>query len=80
MKKPQKIGTHTRQQQKKENKRLARRQKKHNGDNFRRYLAVRSALSQFYPGEPTGNLARRLNTMAWLISGIVGSKRVNYRR
>ncbi len=78
MKKPQKRGTPTRQQQKKENKRLARRKKKHKGDNFRRYQAVRSALRQFYPGEPSGNLARRLNTMAWLISGIVGSKRVNY--
>jgi hypothetical protein len=39
---------------------------------------VRSALRQFYPVEPKGNLARHLNTLAWMISGIVGSKRVNY--
>jgi hypothetical protein len=57
---------------------LARRSKKHSGDNFRRYLAVRDALKQFYPGEPTGNLARHLNTLVWMISGIVGSKRTNY--
>lgn len=57
---------------------MARRGKKHGGDNFRRYLAVRAALKQFYPGEPTGNLARHLNTLAWMISGIVGSKRTNY--
>ncbi len=78
MKKPQKTGNPTRQQRKKENKRLARRHKKYNGDNFRRYQAVRFALRQFYPVEPKGNLARHLNTMAWMISGIVGSKRVNY--
>jgi len=78
MKKPPKTGTPTRQQRKKESKRLACRHKKHTGDNFRRYQAVRSALRQFYPGEPTGNLARHLNTMAWMISGIVGGKRVNY--
>jgi hypothetical protein len=78
MKKPQKTGSPSQQQRKKESKRLVRRHKKHNGDNFRRYLAVRSALRQFYPGEPTGNLARHLNTMAWMISGIVGSKRTNY--
>ena len=57
---------------------MARRSKKHGGDNFRRYLAVRAALKQFYPGEPTGNLARHLNTLAWMISGIVGSQRTNY--
>ena len=57
---------------------MARRGKKHNGDNFRRYLVVRDALKQFYRGEPTGNLARHLNTLAWMISGIVGSKRTNY--
>lgn len=77
MPKPQKSGSHSRNQRKKEAKRLARR-KKHNGDNYRRYLAVRSALKRFYPEEPTGNLARHLNTLAWLISGIVGSKRTNY--
>lgn len=78
MPKPQKTGSLTRQQRKKEAKQLARRNKKEGGDNFRRYVAVRAALKQFYPGEPTGDLARHLNTLAWLISGIVGSKRTNY--
>ncbi len=82
MPKPQKTGSRTRHQRKKETKRLKRQRqsKKYNGDNFRRYLAVRDALKQFYPGEPKGNLARHLNTLAWLISGIVGSKRTNYSK
>lgn len=78
MSKPQKTGSRTRHQHKQEAKRLVRRSKKHSSDNFRRYLAVRTALKQFYPGEPSGNLARHLNTLAWMISGIVGSKRTNY--
>src|SRR5215467_1375881 len=43
-------------------------------DNLRRYHAIRSALTHAYPTQPTGNLARHLNTLAALISGIVGSK------
>jgi len=43
-------------------------------DNLRRYHAIRNALTQAYPAQPTGNLARHLNTLAALISGIVGSK------
>ena len=43
----------------------------------RRYRAVRQALDGLYPAVPTGNLARHLNTLAGLISGIVGSRRVN---
>ena len=43
-------------------------------DNLRRYCAIRNALKQGYPAPPTGNLARHLNTLAALISGIVGSK------
>ncbi len=43
-------------------------------DNLRRYRAIRKALTQCYPGEPTGNMARHLNTLAGFISGIVGSK------
>jgi len=43
-------------------------------DNLRRYHAIRNALVQAYPAPPTGNLARHLNTLAALISGIVGSK------
>jgi hypothetical protein len=47
-------------------------------DNARRYRAVRTALKQLYPTEPTGNVARHLNTLAGLISGIVGSRRTNF--
>jgi hypothetical protein len=43
-------------------------------DNRRRYRAIRQALKQCYPGKPTGNQARHLNTLAAFISGIVGSK------
>ena len=43
-------------------------------DNLRRYRAIRDALTQAYPTPPTGNFARHLQTLAALISGIVGSK------
>jgi hypothetical protein len=43
-------------------------------DNLRRYRAIRTALMQAYPVQPTGNFARHLQTLAALISGIVGSK------
>ena len=43
-------------------------------DNLRRYRAIRAALTQGYPGQPTGTVARHLTTLAALISGIVGSK------
>jgi hypothetical protein len=43
-------------------------------DNLRRYRAIRQALTQCYPGEPSGQMARHLNTLAALISGMVGSK------
>ena len=46
-------------------------------DNVRIYRAVRTALEQLYPTEPHGNLARHLNTLAGLVSGIVGSRRTN---
>jgi hypothetical protein len=46
-------------------------------DNVRTYRAVRTALQQLYPTEPHGNLARHLNTLAGLVSGIVGSRRTN---
>lgn len=46
-------------------------------DNLRRYRAIRQALRQLYPQEPQGNLARQLDTLAGLISGIVGSKSTN---
>ena len=44
-------------------------------DNLRRYRAIRHALAQCYPTPSQGNFARHLNTLAALISGIVGSKR-----
>ena len=43
-------------------------------DNLRRYRAIRQALAQCYPISPQGDFARHLNTLAALISGIVGSK------
>ena len=43
-------------------------------DNLRRYRAIRDALTQGYPGQPTGTVARHLTTLAAMISGIVGSK------
>ncbi len=44
---------------------------------LRRYRAIKQALKQLFPQEPKGNLARHLNTLAGLISGIVGSQRTN---
>jgi hypothetical protein len=80
MPRPQTTGSRSRHQRKKEARRLKRQRqsRRHSGDNFCRYLAVRDALKQFYPGEPKGNQARHLNTLAWLISGIVGSKSSSY--
>src|SRR5262250_290108 len=43
-------------------------------DNLRRYRAIHHALTQAYPMPPTGNFARHVQTLAALISGIVGSK------
>jgi hypothetical protein len=43
-------------------------------DNLRRYRAIRDALTQWYPGQPSGPVARHLTPLAALISGIVGSK------
>ena len=43
-------------------------------DNLRRYRAIREALTQCYPSQPSGTVARHLITLAALISGIVGSK------
>jgi hypothetical protein len=41
-------------------------------DNLRRYRAIRAALLQGYPGQPTGTIARHLTPLAALLSGIVG--------
>ncbi len=43
-------------------------------DNLRRYRAIHDALRQGSPGEPTGNFARHLATLAAFISGIIASR------
>ena len=43
-------------------------------DNLRRYRAIRAALTQWYPGQPSGTVVRHLITLAALISGIVSSQ------
>lgn len=43
-------------------------------DNLRVFGSIKKALKQLYPGEPQGNLARHLNTLAAMIAGIVQSK------
>lgn len=43
-------------------------------DNLRRYRSVQRGLKKLYPREPKGNVLRHLDTLAALISGIVGSK------
>ena len=42
-------------------------------DNLRSYRAIRDAFTLWYPGQPTGTVARHLTTLAALISGMVGS-------
>ena len=44
-------------------------------DDLVRLRAIRKALNSAYPTEPKGNLARHLNVLAGMISGIVGSTR-----
>ena len=46
-------------------------------DNRRRYRAIRDAIMQLYAAEPKGNTARHLQTLAAMVSGIVGSQRTN---
>ena len=47
-------------------------------DNHQRYRSIRASLSQMFSNEPKGYNAKQLNTLAGLISGIVGSRRTNY--
>jgi hypothetical protein len=83
MPKPQETGTPSRQQRKRQAKRKERERQIKKGDhqsrsdNVRRYRAIREGLKTLYPSEPQGNLARHLNTLAALISGIVGSRSTN---
>ena len=44
-------------------------------DNLKRYFAIQKALKSLRPTEPTGNVARHLNTLAMLIAGIIGSQK-----
>jgi hypothetical protein len=44
------------------------------GDNRRVNRTLRQAMMQLYPGEPKGNTARMLTTLAALVSGIVLGK------
>lgn len=46
-------------------------------DNLTRYYAIRDALKRLAPTEPRGNQARHLNTLAHLVSGILGSRKTN---
>jgi len=43
-------------------------------DSRRTHRAIKTKLKQLYPKEPQGNLARHLETLACLISGIIMSK------
>jgi len=43
-------------------------------DNRRIYRTIRIAIKQLFPGEPKGNFARRLNTLAAMVTGIVQSR------
>ena len=43
-------------------------------DNRRVYRTIRKAIIQLYPSEPKGNTARKLTTLAALVSGIVLGK------
>ena len=46
-------------------------------DNKRRFQSIRNTLNKLYPVIPKGNVARQLNTLAGMISGIVCSNRCN---
>ena len=43
-------------------------------DNRRVHRTIRKAMKQLFPGEPRGNFARHLNTLAALVAGIVQGK------
>ena len=43
-------------------------------DNLKRYRAIKDGLRQLYPRAAQGHLAQHLNSLAALVSGIVGSK------
>jgi len=43
-------------------------------DSRRQYRAIKQAVKQLYPEEPKGNLARHLETLVFMVSGIIASK------
>jgi hypothetical protein len=43
-------------------------------DSRRGYRAIRQAVKQLYPSEPQGNVARHMNTLAGMVTGIVLGK------
>ena len=43
-------------------------------DSRRVYRAIKQAVKQLYPSEPQGNVARHLNTLAGMVTGIVLGK------
>jgi len=43
-------------------------------DSRRQYRAIKQAVKQLYPEEPGGNLARHLDTLVSMVSGIIASK------
>ena len=44
-------------------------------DNLRRYFAIQKALRQLRPTQPKGNVARHLNTLAFMIAGLIGAQK-----
>lgn len=46
-------------------------------DNKKRFQSIRKVLNTLFPENPQGHLASRLNTLAAMISGIVGSRSVS---
>jgi len=53
---------------------LIKKRGRHMSENNRRYKIILNSLKKLSPKEPTGNYARRLSTLAYLISGIIGAK------
>lgn len=43
-------------------------------DSHRQYRAIKKSVKQLYPEEPKGNLARHLETLVFMISGIIAGK------
>ncbi len=46
-------------------------------DTYRRYVAIKRSLMQFYQPRPTGHRERHLNTLVAMICGLVGSQRAH---